>query len=242
MRVTGWNDQAGGMDGLVLREVMVAGLPEPLSLTIRRGEIGALIVADAGTAGRLADVVTGCAAPGSGRVLADGQQIAPRLPARGNTAAAPVRVGLVPVGGGLLPHMTVSDNISYGLRYGDGVRPDQLGDRVRDIAKQIGVSDVLGARPADLTPGRRLRVGLARALLRRPAAVVIEDRAGAPQWLAQLADLKPVTEVAMLIITGSAQRLAGLDPQSLVMPNQRSDDKADPAGGADPAPGEDGRG
>src|SRR5215470_10810654 len=219
------------MDGLVLLEVTVAGLSEPFSITIRRGKIGALVVADAGTAGRLADVASGCADPGGGRVLAAGHQIAPRPGSRGNSVAPPVRVGLVPADGGLLPHLTVADNISYGLRYGDAMSPETLGERVGDMARQLGVSDVLGARPADLTPGRRLRVGLARALLRRPPAVVIEDRAGAPQWLARLVDLEPVARVAVLIITDSVQRLAGLDSGRLVLAERPATEPADPAGG-----------
>jgi ABC-type thiamine transport system ATPase subunit len=223
------------MDGLALRGVTVTGLPGPLSITIRPGEIGALVVPDEGAAGRLADVAAGCAIPVSGRVLVAGQRIGPRLAARGNSVAAPARVGLVPVDGGLLPHLTVADNISYGLRYGDRVRPDMLGDRVREIARQLGVSDVLGARPADLTPGRRLRVGLARALLRRPAAVVIEDRTGAPQWLAQLVDVEPVARVAVLIITDSVQRLAGLDSERLVLAEQHPAEAADLADGTDVA-------
>lgn len=218
MRMTSWNDQAGGMDGLVLHEVMVAGLAEPLSITIRPGEIGALVVEDAGAAGRLADVVTGCGTPISGDVLVAGRRIVPRRSRRRDSAdAVPHRVGLVPSGGGLLPHLTVADNIGYGLRYGDGVPPDLLHDQVYDVAQRLEVSDVLRARPADLTPGRRLRVGLARALLRGSAAVVIEDRAGVGLRLALLSDLEPLRQIAVLVITYSKQRLAGLDRQNLVL-------------------------
>jgi ABC-type taurine transport system ATPase subunit len=193
------------MEGLELRGVVVTGLLEPIDLSVRPGGIGAVVVGDRDTATRLADVVTGHARPRHGTVLVGGKPTA----ARGGPEPRPA-VGLVPADGGLLPHMSVAANIRYGLQYGDGRSADLLTELVLDMARQLDVRDVLTDRPADLTPGRRLRVGLARALLRQPRAVVLEDRTGGPLWAGQLRNTEPLAGVAVLIVTDSALRVADL--------------------------------
>jgi ABC-type sulfate/molybdate transport systems ATPase subunit len=87
--------------------------------------------------------------------------------------------------GGLLPHLSVRANIGWGLL------------------------DVLELHPKDLSPGRRLRVGLARALLRSPVAVALEERGDRPSRAGQLPQRELLDGVASLVVTDDADRLAG---------------------------------
>ena len=72
----------------------------------------------------------------------------------------------------LFPHMTVRQNIEYGLASLD--RPEREG-RTSDIAESLGIAGLYDRRPADISGGERQRVALARALVRRPCALLLDE-------------------------------------------------------------------
>jgi len=72
----------------------------------------------------------------------------------------------------LFPHMTVRENIEYGLASLD--RPEREG-RTSDIAESFGIAGLYDRRPADISGGERQRVALARALVRRPRALLLDE-------------------------------------------------------------------
>lgn len=192
-----------GVIGLELRELALPGLTEPLTVTVELDEVVAVVLSEP-VATALADVVTGIAEPDGGEVRVDGAPVAvPR-------AGVPSRVALVPSDGGLLPHLTVRANILYGRCVGEGLRVEQLRGQLRSAATQLSLLDVLDAYPYELTAGRRLRVGLARALLRAPVAVVLEDRSDRPSWAAQLHRRDPLDGTAVLVLADRRDRVAGI--------------------------------
>src|SRR4051812_4389396 len=74
----------------------------------------------------------------------------------------------------LFPHMTVADNVAFGLKQ-DGLKGEALKDRVRE-ALEIVELDALGRRkPAQLSGGQRQRVALARCLAKRPRALLLDE-------------------------------------------------------------------
>src|SRR5207253_3821676 len=84
----------------------------------------------------------------------------------------------------LYPHLSVADNLAFGVRMraagwlGRLFRPDRgddLGDRVRRTADLLGLADLLDRRPAQLSGGQQQRVALGRALVRRPAAFLLDE-------------------------------------------------------------------
>ena len=74
----------------------------------------------------------------------------------------------------LYPHMTVAENLSFGLRL-RRVPRDEIDRRVRETAALLGIADLLGRRPRALSGGQRQRVALGRAIVRRPRAFLFDE-------------------------------------------------------------------
>jgi multiple sugar transport system ATP-binding protein len=74
----------------------------------------------------------------------------------------------------LYPHMTVADNLSFGLRL-RGVAHSIIAKRVAGIAGMLGIGELLARKPAQLSGGQRQRVALGRALVREPKAFLLDE-------------------------------------------------------------------
>ena len=74
----------------------------------------------------------------------------------------------------LYPHMTVYDNMAFGLRLRK--TPKQIIDqRVHEAAKQLGIEHLLSRRPRQLSGGQRQRVAVGRAIVREPAVFLMDE-------------------------------------------------------------------
>jgi multiple sugar transport system ATP-binding protein len=74
----------------------------------------------------------------------------------------------------LYPHMTVRENIGFGLRLRH--RPkSEIRERVEFAAKKLGLTDLLERKPAQLSGGQRQRVAMGRAIVRDPAAFLMDE-------------------------------------------------------------------
>jgi len=178
------------MDGLLLDRV--PGLPERLRIDV--GTQRAVVMPSAADRRRLADLITGVEDPPAGAVIEVG---------------GPVR--LVPAEGGLLPHLTVLDNVIHGHRVGHPVTKQAAKEQSLVKAARCGLDDVLDRYPHEITPGRRRLAGVARALGAYPRVIVLEDANGLPTW-GSLLWLKPnpdLASAALLLITSGAERTAG---------------------------------
>ena len=78
----------------------------------------------------------------------------------------------------LFPHMTVAENVAYGLRV-KGVSRRERQERVQEILRRMRLPDVGERKPAQLSGGQRQRVALARALVNRPAVLLLDEPLGA---------------------------------------------------------------
>ncbi|MDX6805998.1 sn-glycerol-3-phosphate ABC transporter ATP-binding protein UgpC [Terrihabitans rhizophilus] len=74
----------------------------------------------------------------------------------------------------LYPHMTVRDNMGFGLKL-RGVPKAEIARRIDGIAEMLGVTVLLDRRPAHLSGGQRQRVALGRALVREPRAFLLDE-------------------------------------------------------------------
>ena len=74
----------------------------------------------------------------------------------------------------LYPHMTVYDNMSYGLRLRK-MPKDEIDRRVRQAAKNLGIDDLLNRRPKELSGGQRQRVAVGRAIVREPKVFLMDE-------------------------------------------------------------------
>jgi multiple sugar transport system ATP-binding protein len=74
----------------------------------------------------------------------------------------------------LYPHLDVHGNLAFGLRRRK-VPKDEIDARVREVAKVLGIEELLHRRPGQLSGGQRQRVAMGRAIVRQPAAFLMDE-------------------------------------------------------------------
>jgi molybdopterin-binding protein len=113
----------------------------------------------------LLEAIAGHAPVRSGRILLRGDDVTRHAPeAR--------RVGFVYQQYHLFPHLTVAENIGYGL---GAETPGARERRVRELAERLGLVELLDRRPRGLSGGEQQRVALARALAPRPSILLLDE-------------------------------------------------------------------
>lgn len=147
----------------------------PVSLSIPSGALVALLGPSGSGKTTLLRILGGLEFPTSGRVLFDGQD------ATGLTVQER-RAGFVFQSYALFRHMTVFDNIAYGLRARPrSSRPNraEIARRVTKLLELIQLPDIGGRYPTQLSGGQRQRVALARALAIEPRMLLLDEPFGA---------------------------------------------------------------
>jgi multiple sugar transport system ATP-binding protein len=140
---------------------------DDLGLDIASGEFMVLHGPAGGGKTTLLRLIGGLEQPTSGEVLIGGVPVA-ELPDRERTVA------LVFQSYSIYPHLTVAENIGFPLRAGAQPSAD-VGDRVTEAAHHLGIADLLGRLPAHLSRGQRQRVAMARAIVRRPELLLLDE-------------------------------------------------------------------
>jgi len=116
-------------------------------------------------------MIAGFEEPTAGRVILEGKDVSFVPPAKRN-------VNMVFQAYGLFPHMTVRDNVSFGLKI-KKVPKAEIADRVVEALRTVRMEELADRRPAHLSGGQQQRVALARALVNRPAALLLDEPLGA---------------------------------------------------------------
>ncbi len=78
----------------------------------------------------------------------------------------------------LYPHMTIADNLSFGLRMAKGdakLSGDEIKQRIQEAAEMLDLVEHLDKKPKELSGGQRQRVALGRALVRRPKVLLMDE-------------------------------------------------------------------
>jgi multiple sugar transport system ATP-binding protein len=112
-------------------------------------------------------MIAGLEQPFSGQVLFDGTPVT-HLPANHRDIA------MVFQSYALYPHMSVYDNIAFALKM-MRVPSDEIRRRVESAARMLGITDLLQRKPRQLSGGQRQRVALGRAIVRAPAAYLLDE-------------------------------------------------------------------
>ncbi|GAA1899929.1 ABC transporter ATP-binding protein [Lapillicoccus jejuensis] len=145
-----------------------------LDLTVRAGEVTALLGPSGCGKTTLLRVVAGFLRPDAGTVTLDGAEL---TRGRRVVPTAGRGIGYVPQEGALFPHVDVAGNLAFGLpRSGWRGRARGHRDRVAELLELVGLAPELASRhPHELSGGQQQRVALARALAPRPRVVLLDE-------------------------------------------------------------------
>jgi putrescine transport system ATP-binding protein len=138
-----------------------------LSLDIHAGEFFALLGPSGCGKTTLLRMLAGFETPDEGRILLDGKDIAQMLPHQ-----RPVNMMFQNYA--LFPHLTVSDNIAFGLKR-MGMPRSQIEARVGEMLTLLKLDGLQARKPDQLSGGQKQRVALARALARRPRLLLLDE-------------------------------------------------------------------
>jgi putrescine transport system ATP-binding protein len=138
-----------------------------LSLDIRRGEFFALLGPSGCGKTTLLRMLAGFETPEEGRILLNGHDIAQYLPHE-----RPVNMMFQNYA--LFPHLSVRDNIAFGLKRAGMARAD-IATRVAEMVALVKLEGLEKRKPDQLSGGQRQRVALARALARRPQVLLLDE-------------------------------------------------------------------
>ncbi|MFF3449496.1 ABC transporter ATP-binding protein [Streptomyces sp. NPDC002667] len=138
-----------------------------LDLTVRPGELLALLGPSGCGKTTALRMLAGFEHPDSGEVLVDGQDIT-RVPAHRRDA------GMVFQSYSLFPHLSALDNVAFGLRMRK-VRTAERRSRAAELLDLVGLGDKGERFPHQLSGGQQQRVALARALALRPRVLLLDE-------------------------------------------------------------------
>ncbi len=142
-----------------------------LSLTIYEREFFALLGASGCGKSTLLRMLAGFDEPTSGRILLDGQDLRGIPPYR-----RPVNMMFQSYA--LFPHMSVEQNIAFGLKQ-EGMPKADIDKRVADMLKLVKLEQFAKRKPHQLSGGQRQRVALARSVAKRPKVLLLDEPLGA---------------------------------------------------------------
>ncbi|WP_138005550.1 ABC transporter ATP-binding protein [Halalkalirubrum salinum] len=186
-----------------------------VSFGLESGELVALVGPSGCGKTTLVQAIAGHISPTSGRVRLRGEDVTDQPPeAR--------RVGLVFQQSTLYPHMTVGENVAYGLTAGD-IDPDEREAIVAEYLDLVDLADQREAYPGELSGGQGRRVELARALAPQPDVLLLDeplsalDRSLRLGLREEIARIQRETGVTTLFVTHDQEEAMSLADRLVVM-------------------------
>ncbi|PID60739.1 MAG: spermidine/putrescine ABC transporter ATP-binding protein [Gammaproteobacteria bacterium] len=138
-----------------------------IDLDIASGEIFAILGPSGCGKSTLLRVISGFEAPSDGQLDLDGKDMI-RVPPNKRP------INMVFQSYAVFPHMSVKDNVGYGLRM-DKVPSGERDRRVAEVLEQVHLTNFAERMPDQLSGGQRQRVALARALVKRPRVLLLDE-------------------------------------------------------------------
>jgi ABC-type sugar transport system ATPase subunit len=192
---------------------------DDVSLSVEKGEFCALLGPSGCGKSTLLRVIAGLELATSGRVFINDIDIT-------NTAPARRRIAMVFQSYALYPHMSVRQNISFGLEMARESR-DHIAERVAAAARTLQLDDLLDRKPSQLSGGQRQRVAIGRALVRDPEVFLFDeplsnlDAMLRVQMRVELANLHRKLGTTMIYVTHDQVEAMTLADRIVVLNNGR---------------------
>ena len=190
-----------------------------VSLTMEPREFIAFLGPSGSGKSTLLRIIAGLESLDSGEVLLEGQRI-------DRTPAGDRGVAMVFQHYALYPHMTVFENMAFGLRNAR-VPKEEIETRVAEAARVLEIEDHLHKKPGQMSGGQRQRVAIGRAIVKHPKLFLLDeplsnlDAALRMRTRVELAQLRQRVEAAVIMVTHDQAEAMTLADRIVVMNDRR---------------------
>jgi spermidine/putrescine transport system ATP-binding protein len=198
-----------------------------IDLTLARGEFLAILGPSGSGKTTTLRIVGGFVTPDSGRIELSGQDV---TALRANQRD----VNTVFQSYALFPHMTVQDNVAYGLKVKRVARSERNA-RVSEVLSLVQLSHTSDRRPGELSGGMQQRVALARALINRPSVLLLDEPLGAldrklrDEMQLELRQMQTQLGMTFMYVTHDQEEALGMSDRLVVMRDGRIEQSGAPA-------------
>jgi putrescine transport system ATP-binding protein len=192
---------------------------DDLSLDIFNREFFALLGASGCGKSTLLRMLAGFETPTSGQIILDGVDM---------TGIPPHKrpVNMMFQSYALFPHMTVANNIAFGLKQ-EGMAASEIDDRVASMLKLVKLDQFAKRKPHQLSGGQRQRVALARSIAKRPKLLLLDEPLGAldkklrEETQFELTDLQMELGLTFIVVTHDQEEAMTMADRMAVMDKGR---------------------
>ena len=197
-----------------------------VDLTVAPREFIAFLGPSGSGKSTLLRIIAGLETADSGEVILDGRRIDPLPP--GDRGVAMVFQHYA-----LYPHMTVRENMAFGLRNAR-VPKDQIDGLIEDAARVLEISDYLERKPGQLSGGQRQRVAIGRAIVKKPRLFLLDeplsnlDAALRLRTRVELAQLRQRVDAGVIMVTHDQAEAMTLADRIVVFNDRRIQQVAPP--------------
>jgi spermidine/putrescine ABC transporter ATP-binding subunit len=188
---------------------------DDVTLSVEEGEFFALLGPSGCGKTTLLRMVAGFETPTEGRILIDGEDVSRTPPNRRP-------VNMVFQSYAVFPHMSVADNVGYGLVV-EGVEKAERERRVEEALALVKLDGFAARKPDEMSGGQRQRVALARALAKRPRVLLLDEPLSAldaklrEQMRFELTQLQEKVGVTFLMVTHDQDEALAMASRCAVM-------------------------
>jgi spermidine/putrescine ABC transporter ATP-binding subunit len=179
-----------------------------ISLNITSGEFITLLGESGSGKTTLLRLIAGFEQPSAGEIWMSGERLDTLPPYKR-------RVNTVFQQYALFPHLSVRDNVAYGLRV-KNTAASEINGRVDEALRMVKMQDFAGARPSKLSGGQQQRVALSRALINRPQLLLLDEPLSAldanlrKQMQSELKSLQRELGITFLFVTHDQEEAMAL--------------------------------
>ncbi|UFU03168.1 ABC transporter ATP-binding protein [Ruania suaedae] len=199
---------------------------DAIDLTIPEGKLTTLLGPSGCGKTTSLRMLAGYLRPSGGRILIRGED---------NTTAPPEKrnLGMVFQSYALFPHMSVADNVGYGLKLRRVPGPERT-KRVTEALEMVGLAHLAGSRPKQLSGGQQQRVAMARAVVIEPDLLLLDeplsnlDARLRLQMRAEIRRIQSETGLSVVLVTHDQDEALEMSDQMVVMKDGRIQQQGSP--------------